>query len=299
MKNNSGIPYTNERIKQIALKELSKDLEDTTGVPGSPSVRAPGREPSKVFENNLGSNLTRPTFKSPYTEKANAALDEYLNYKPFEYDVNADKLYQDYVDLYTQRGQLASEDAIGQAAALTGGFGNSYAATAGSQAYLQYMQELNAMAPEFEERAYNRYLQDKNDAYNRYDVLKTAADTDYAKYRDSVSDYEKDLAYAREMAAEEADIIDAVQTVKTDEIVKGLPTKEEYANGKKTDVKWYNRDDPFYKYGAKGAMEKYKADNVSYEKFIDYYLNELYDKGTIDEHELAYLLDTYNIRSED
>ena len=56
------------------------------------------------------------------------------NYGDFSYDVNSDALYQQYANQYIQQGKMAMQDTIGQASAMTGGYGNSYAATAGNQA---------------------------------------------------------------------------------------------------------------------------------------------------------------------
>ena len=64
-----------------------------------------------------------------------AVRDKVLNRSPFTYDMNEDMLYQQYKDSYTRQGKLAMQDTMGQAAALTGGYGNSYATTAGQQTY--------------------------------------------------------------------------------------------------------------------------------------------------------------------
>jgi hypothetical protein len=44
-------------------------------------------------------------------------------------------LFDQYADYYKRQGMLAMEDTVGRAAALTGGYGNSYAEVAGNQAY--------------------------------------------------------------------------------------------------------------------------------------------------------------------
>ena len=46
-------------------------------------------------------------------------LNELMNRKDFSYDFNADPLYQQYKDQYTQQGNLAMRDTMGQAAALS------------------------------------------------------------------------------------------------------------------------------------------------------------------------------------
>lgn len=93
------------------------------------------------------------------------------NREPFSYDINADALYQQYKDNYIQQGMLASIDTMGQAAAMTGGYGNSYAQSVGQQAYNQHLNQLNNIVPELYGMAYSRYQQegkDLKDAFNMY-----------------------------------------------------------------------------------------------------------------------------------
>ena len=50
-----------------------------------------------------------------------------LAQKPFSYDPSADPLYHHYAAAYTRGGKQAMEDTLASAAALTGGYGSSYA----------------------------------------------------------------------------------------------------------------------------------------------------------------------------
>ena len=56
-------------------------------------------------------------------------------------------LYRQYESAYRRGGKQAMEDTMANAAALTGGYGNSYASTAGNQAYQSYLAELNQILP--------------------------------------------------------------------------------------------------------------------------------------------------------
>lgn len=114
-----------------------------------------------------------------------AVRDKVLNRSPFIYDMNEDMLYQQYKDSYTRQGKLAMQDTMGQAAALTGGYGNSYATTAGQQTYNGYMQHLNDVVPQLYQLAYDRYQNEQN--ANRQDLA-----TLYGEYRDQVGDYYND-----------------------------------------------------------------------------------------------------------
>ena len=124
-----------------------------------------------------------------------AVRDKVLSRSPFSYDMNADTLYQQYKDSYTRQGKLAMQDTVGQAAALTGGYGNSYAQTAGQQVYNGYMQQLNDVVPQLYQLALDKYNQETSDLYNKYGLYKSDYDTKYGKHRDDVADYNAQLDY--------------------------------------------------------------------------------------------------------
>ena len=102
-------------------------------------------------------------------------LGKYLNRAPFSYDLNGDALYQQYKDKYIQQGKMAMQDTIGQASAMTGGYGNSYAQSVGQQAYQNSLDNLNDIVPELYQMAYDRYNQQGQDMLNQLSVL----DADY------------------------------------------------------------------------------------------------------------------------
>ena len=96
------------------------------------------------------------------------ALDAYLNREDFQYNMNADALYRHYQDQYTRLGKTAMEDTMGQAAALTGGYGSSYAQSVGQQTYNRYLQELGDVVPELYQLAYDRYQDRGDQLYKTY-----------------------------------------------------------------------------------------------------------------------------------
>lgn len=128
-----------------------------------------------------------------YTSKWQAQLDDtvnkILNREEFSYDVNGDALYKQYADQYARKGKAAMEDTIARASAMTGGYGNSYAQTAGQATYAQYMTELADKIPELYQLALDKYNAEGDALYDRYSLLSDAEGTDYDRYRDSVSDY--------------------------------------------------------------------------------------------------------------
>lgn len=110
------------------------------------------------------------------------AKDALTNRKAFSYDLNADALYQQYKDQYKTQGKLASQDVMGQAAALTGGYASSYAATVGNQAYQGYLQGLNDKVPELYQLAMQRYNMEGDQLRTAYDVLNSDRESDYTKF---------------------------------------------------------------------------------------------------------------------
>ena len=97
--------------------------------------------------------------------------DEIQNGKKFSYDMNGDALYQQYADIYQNNANRAMQNAMAQSAALTGGYGNSYAQAAGQQAYAQQMQNLNEVGMDLYDRAYAQYQDDRQELYDQLGTL--------------------------------------------------------------------------------------------------------------------------------
>ena len=132
-------------------------------------------------------------YQSAYADQINAILDKILNRDKFSYDLNGDALYQQYKDKYIQQGKMAMMDTMGQAQAMTGGYGNSYAQSVGQQAYQAHLNNLNDIVPELYQMALNQYNQEGQDMYNQYGLLASQDEQDYGRHRDTVSDYYTEL----------------------------------------------------------------------------------------------------------
>ena len=103
-------------------------------------------------------------------KRLNGFLDEIDNYEEFKYDLNADMLYKNAVDNALMQGQLAMQDTTAQAAALSGGYGNSYAATVGNQAYQNYLTQVNNNIPAFQQMALNTWQTGLDQLMNQYNA---------------------------------------------------------------------------------------------------------------------------------
>lgn len=124
-------------------------------------------------------------------EKAKGYASQIENRQPFKFDVNSDPMYEQLKDQYTQQGRLAMMDTVGNVSALTGGYGNSYAQTAGQQAFNQYMGQLNSAIPELYESAYAKWQNEGNDLYNKYQLYAGERDAVYSKAKYIDDDYDE------------------------------------------------------------------------------------------------------------
>lgn len=136
-------------------------------------------------------------YESRWDSQLDELYNQIANRKKFSYDLGTDPLYQQYREQYQRQGRLAMQDTMGQAAALTGGYGSTYGEQVGQQAYNAYLQSLNEIVPQLQQQAYQQYQDEGTELYNRYNLVKGRDDTEYGRYRDTVSDYYSDLADAR------------------------------------------------------------------------------------------------------
>ena len=129
----------------------------------------------------------------PYKDTYMGYLNQYENRDPFSYDFNSDALYNQYKDQYIQQGRLAMMDTMGQAAAMTGGYGNSYAQTVGQQAYNQQLNQLNEIMPELYGMAYDRYTQEGQDLLNMYNAYLGLSEKEYGEYQAGVDNWYREM----------------------------------------------------------------------------------------------------------
>lgn len=128
-------------------------------------------------------------YQSTWAGQLNDTIQQILNREKFSYDVNQDALYQQYADQYTRQGKLAMMDNMGQAAALTGGYGSSYGQSVGQQAYQAYLQQLNEVVPELYGMALDQYNQEGQQLYDQAALMAQMEDQEYGRYMDSMNAY--------------------------------------------------------------------------------------------------------------
>ena len=143
-------------------------------------------------------------YEPTWQAKIDALLQEVLDQKPFSYDAGQDPLYRQYRDSYMQAGRNAMQDTMGQATALTGGYGNSYATTAAQQAYQGYLAGMGDKSMDLYERALAMHDRNRQRAADNLNILQGQEDKAYSRYQDALTAArgERDYAYTQERDAQ-------------------------------------------------------------------------------------------------
>ena len=81
----------------------------------------------KQAKANLEAQLSKKPgdYTSQWQTQLNDTLNKIQNREKFTYNINGDALYNQYKDKFVRQGQQAMQDTMGQAAALTGGYGST------------------------------------------------------------------------------------------------------------------------------------------------------------------------------
>lgn len=198
--NNMNLPRTNKYSFTTETErhtpstdynsKYSEDLDKILGsitdaITNAPTISMPG--------------YSAPTYNPQYDAQIDELLNKLLNREEFSYNEELDPLYQQYKDLYTKQGQLAMEDTMGQAAALTGGYGSTYSQAVGQQMYNAYLQKVTEMLPEFYDRAYGKYRDEGQNMKDLYGMYIDRDQVDFQRYQQEVANAE--MAYQAAAAA--------------------------------------------------------------------------------------------------
>lgn len=133
-----------------------------------------------------------PTYQNRYDDRIQNLLREIENRPAFSYNAETDDLYGQYKKQYQREGQRATADALGQAAAASGGMPSSYAVTAATQAGDYYASKMTDKIPELYQAAYNRYLNEYRQKAEALNMYQNAEQSDYNKYLTALNQHNAD-----------------------------------------------------------------------------------------------------------
>lgn len=142
----------------------------------------------------------KPVLRDPYGTQTRELYQKITDRKAFSYDPEKDPLYTQYRSRQLRQGQLAMQDAMGQAAVRTGGYASSYGQAVGQQTYGEYLHKLGQALPEFYSLAREHYDADTEELYRRYSASLAQSQENYQRYRDAMSDYNRQLEAAQKQA---------------------------------------------------------------------------------------------------
>ena len=138
--------------------------------------------------------------RTSYSDQVDAMIKEIQNREDFQYDVETDTLFQQALSSAMRSGQTAMQDTMGQAAALTGGYGSTYATSAANQAYNAYIEDAYNNLPEYYQMALEAYQMEGQEMYQQLAML---SDADAREYERTFNAWSANNANAQQMYANE------------------------------------------------------------------------------------------------
>jgi hypothetical protein len=152
------------RLEELVgpIKAVNKDDTSTTPTPSATT---------SALDTILGG--------TQYNANKKMAEDYRKQYDNHTFNFNGNALYNQYKGNYEKQAKMGMEDAIGRAAALTGGYGNSYAQSVGQQAYYNQMDKLNDRMLDLYKIAYGQYSDEKSDLLDKAKYYGGLAQQDY------------------------------------------------------------------------------------------------------------------------
>lgn len=174
----------------VTKKKEDQQVQSVQNTTQSQPVQTVQNDTVQQAQNMLQQMAGNGKYQSQWAPQINDMVNQILNRDKFSYDLNADALYTQLRDQYTLLGQQAMMDTMGQATALTGGYGNSYAQGVGQQAYQGYLQQLGDRVPDLYQMALNQYLNEGDQMQQGLATMMQQENMDYDRYRDQLADQE-------------------------------------------------------------------------------------------------------------
>lgn len=152
--------------------------------------------PSQTPQFDQWTYAQAPQYEDPYAGQIDDLLGQILNRDKFSYDYTQDPLYQQYLEQYLREGNRSMQDTLGAVSARTGGLASSWAQTAAQEANDYYASQAADKIPELYQLAYDMYLKDLDGKVQDLGLLQNMSNSQYDRYRDAMSDWQNDRAFA-------------------------------------------------------------------------------------------------------
>lgn len=187
-----------------AANQLRSSYGNYMGGSDGGSYYSQGKIPGQIDAildqiNNYGSftfDQEAPVYDNQYAEQQQALLDAILNREDFSWSKETDPQWSSYKKSYLREGDRATENALAQASAASGGRASTAAITAATQAGDYYATQLNDIIPTLYQQAYDRYLNEYSMMLQDLGAVNTQEQLDYAKYLDQLTQYNTDRNFA-------------------------------------------------------------------------------------------------------
>lgn len=198
-----------------AANQLRSSYGGYTGGKYGADYISDGKIPNQIDSvldkiNGFGSftfDQERPTYENQYAKQQQALLDAIINRPDFSWSKEEDPQWSSYKKSYLREGDRATADALGQAAAASGGRPSTAAITAATQAGDYYATQLNDIIPTLYQQAYDQYLNEYNMSLQDLNAVNTQEQLDYAKYLDQLGQFNTDRNFAFNQYLSDFDIL--------------------------------------------------------------------------------------------
>lgn len=139
------------------------------------------------LENAYQNVMNQGSWENQYADQQQTLLNQILNQQEFSYDPNSDAAWQSAKKQYLREADRAQQNMLGNMAGLTGGMASTAAITAASQAGDYYRGQMMDRLPEYQQSAYQRWLDGIANDKDKLNIINNMSESDYAKFMDSVN----------------------------------------------------------------------------------------------------------------
>ena len=138
--------------------------------------------------------------KTTYADQIKQMIKDIQNRDPFSYDLSNDTLFQQSLASAMASGKTAMQDTMGQAAALTGGYGSTYATAAANQQYNAFIEDAYNNLPEYYQLALDAYRMQGEDMYNQLAMMTEADANEFDRLYNT---FNANASYAQQLYGNE------------------------------------------------------------------------------------------------